>query len=384
MKGWSCARIRDKYAPDNPGGRMAYTVQDIATALDAECYGNTGLAIAKVAEPASAGPDDLALLTNPKFVDGLARGAARVALLWPGADWQALGLEAAIVASRGRFALAGLTAMMDPGQHFPRGIHETALIDPSADLAENIRVAPYAVIGPRARIGANSTIGPFCHIGADSVLGEGAFLRDHVSIGARVKIGAGFRAQPGARIGADGMSFVTPEVSGVERARGSLGDQGDVKAQKWARIHSLGAVSIGDDVEIGANTCVDYGTIRDTSIGNGTKIDNLVHVAHNVTVGTDCLFAAGVGIAGSTRIGNNVVLGGHVGVTDNTVIGDNVIAGGGTKVLSKVPGGQVILGYPAAKMDTHLEMYKALRRLPRLFKQVAALQKSVSKNGSND
>ena len=135
-------------------------------------------------------------------------------------------------------------------------------------------------------------------------------------------------------------------------------------------------------VEIGANTCIDYGTVRDTRIGNGCKIDNLVHIAHNVVVGNDCLFAAQVGIAGSTVIGNNVVFGGQVGVTDNTTVGDNVIGGGATKILSKVPNGQVLLGYPAVKMDTHLEMYKALRRLPRLAKQFAELQKTVSKLGS--
>ncbi|SFM21331.1 UDP-3-O-(3-hydroxymyristoyl)glucosamine N-acyltransferase [Shimia aestuarii] len=363
---------------------MAYTVRDIASALDAEAFGQTDIVVERVSEPAMAGPDDLALLTNPKFVEGLAKGRARVALLWPGADWQALGLEAAIVAPRGRFAMGALTAMMDAGQDFPAGIHPSAVIDPTAIIGAEVTVCPFAVIGPRARIGAKSVIGPHCHIGADAVIGPDAYLRDHVSVGARVTIGARFRAQPGARIGADGMSFVTPEESGVEKVRETLGDQGEVKSQSWARIHSLGAVTIGDDVEIGANTCIDYGTVRDTRIGNGTKIDNLVHIAHNVVVGNDCLFAGQVGIAGSTTVGNNVVLGGQVGITDNTRIGDNVIAGGASKIMTKVPTGQVVLGYPAVKMDTHLDMYKGLRRLPRLAKQVAALQKAVSKSGSND
>ncbi|MEP2532524.1 UDP-3-O-(3-hydroxymyristoyl)glucosamine N-acyltransferase [Shimia sp.] len=363
---------------------MAYTVQEIASAIDAEVFGNTDIVIQKVSEPASAGPDDLALLTNPKFASGLKQGKARVALVWPGADWQEMELEAAIIAPRGRYAMSGLTRMMDPGQHYPDGIHPSAVIDKTARLAKNVRIGAFTVIGPRARIGPDSTIGPQCNVGADVTIGQGAFLRDHVSIGARVTIGDRFWAQPGARIGADGLSFVTPEASGVEKARESLGDQGELSSQSWTRIHSLGAVTIGDDVEIGANACVDYGTVRDTRIGNGCKIDNLCHVAHNVTVGNDCLFAAMVGIAGSTVIGNNVVLGGQVGITDNTIVGDNVIAGGGTKVLNKIPAGQVILGYPAVKMETHLEMYKGLRRLSRLFKQVADLQKSVSKTSSND
>ncbi|PSL19328.1 UDP-3-O-(3-hydroxymyristoyl)glucosamine N-acyltransferase [Shimia abyssi] len=363
---------------------MAHTVGQIAAALNAEALGDTELLIEKVAEPASATEDDLALLTNPKFADGLAKGSARVALLWPGADWQTLGLKAAIIAPRGRYAMAALTRMMDPGQGFAQGIHPTAIIDDTAELGENVALGPFVVVGPRARVGANSVIGPYCHIGMEASVGPDAFLRDHVSIGARVTIGARFISQPGARIGADGMSFVTPEASGVEKARESLGDQGELVSQSWTRIHSLGAVTIGDDVEIGANTCIDYGTIRDTVVGSGTKIDNQCHVAHNVTIGTDCLFAGMVGIAGSTKIGNNVVMGGQVGVTDNTTIGDNVIAGGGAKILSKVPAGQVVLGYPAVKMDTHLDMYKALRRLPRTLAQLKNRQKSVSKDGSND
>jgi len=361
---------------------MAFTVREIAAAIDAEAHGDIDLSVERVSEPALAGPEDLALLTNPKFADGLSKGQARAALLWDGADWQGMGLKAAITAKRGRYAMSGLTRMMDLGQHYPEGIHPTALIDDTASIGDGVTIGPFAVIGPRAQIGAGTVIGPFCHIGADSRIGCDSFLRDHVSVGARVTIGDRFWCQPGARIGADGLSFVTPEASGVEKARASLGDQGDVSEQSWARIHSLGAVTIGDDVEIGANACIDYGTVRDTRIGNGCKIDNLVHIAHNVVVGNDCLFAAQVGIAGSTVIGNNVVFGGQVGVTDNTTVGDNVIAGGATKILSKVPAGQVLLGYPAVKMDTHLDMYKALRRLPRLAKQFADLQKTVSKLGS--
>ncbi len=357
---------------------MSYTVAQIASALEAEAYGNTDLLVDAVSEPASAGPTDLALLTNPKFSDGLAKGQAKAALLYPGADWQALGLEAAIVASRGRYAMSELSRMMDLGQHFGMGIHVTAIVDETAQIGDDVVLGPFVVVGPRAQIGAGSQIGPFCHIGADATVGSHAYMRDHVSIGARVTIGDRFWAQPGVRIGSDGMSFVTPEASGVEKARASLGDQGDVKSQSWARIHSLGAVTIGDDVEIGANTCIDYGTVRDTRIGNGCKIDNLVHIAHNVVIGNDCLLAGQVGIAGSSVIGNNVVFGGQVGVSDNITVGDNVIAGGATKLFTKVPAGQVMMGAPGVKMETNLEMYKALRRLPRMAKQFSDLQKTVS------
>ena len=203
-------------------------------------------------------------------------------------------------------------------------------------------------------------------------------------IGARVRIGARFTAQPGAVIGGDGFSFVTPEVSGVERARETLGDQGDVQKQSYARIHSLGSVTIGDDVEIGVNACVDRGTVRDTRIGNGTKLDNLVQVGHNVVVGNDTLLCGQVGIGGSTVIGNNVVLAGQTGVGDNLFIGDNAITGGGTKVLANIPAGRVMLGYPAMKMESQMEVYKGLRRLKRLFADVAELKKTVSNDAESN
>lgn len=363
---------------------MTHTVKEIAAALGAEAFGAVDLPIHGVAEPAMAGVADLALATNPKYAKELAKGSAAAAMLWPGADWESLGLKAAIIAPRPRFAMSGLSAMMDPGQGFGAGIHPSAVIDSTAQLGENVSVGPFTVIGARAVIGAGSVIGPQCFVGADVTLGEGAYLREGVKLGARVTIGARFIAQPGATVGADGFSFVTPEESAVERARGSLGDQGELQGQPYARIHSLGNVTIGDDCELGANSCIDRGTVRDTRIGNGVKFDNLAQIGHNVEIGNDCLICAQVGVTGSTRIGNNVVLGGQTGVTDNIFIGDHVITGGATKVLANVPAGRVMLGYPAMKMEQHIEVYKALRRLPRLLRDISVLQKSVSKARNSD
>ena len=366
---------------------MSHTIDQIARALGLEAAGDTGLAIQRAAEPADAGAADLALAMAPKYAEALSKGRARAALVWAGADWQAMGLEAAIFAPRPRLAMAGLTAMMDPGQRFGdygAGIHPTAVVHDSAELGADVAIGPLCVIGPGARIGAGSVIGPQCHLGAGAVLGEGAFLREMVSIGARVRIGARFIAQPGARIGADGFSFVTPEVSTAETARQTMGDTAGARPQSWVRIHSLGAVRIGDDVEIGANATIDYGTIRDTVIGDGTKIDNAVHVGHNVRTGRDCLFAAHTGISGSVDIGNHVILGGQVGVVDNIYIGDGVVAAGGTKILSNVPAGRVMMGYPAVQMETNTQIYRAQRRLPRLMRDLDALKKAVFKQGPSE
>ncbi|OED47724.1 UDP-3-O-(3-hydroxymyristoyl)glucosamine N-acyltransferase [Leisingera sp. S232] len=356
-----------------------FTIRQIAESLGAEAQGDLDLQIAGAAEPQDAGSDQIAMAMAPKYAEGLQKGQAQTAILWEGADWQSFGLKAAIFAPRPRMTMSGLTAMLDRGQGFAAGIHPSAVIDPSAELGEGVSVGPLSIIAAGAKVGAGSVIGPHCYVGADSVIGKGAHLREMVSIGARARIGNRFRAQPGARVGGDGFSFVTPEVSGAENVRKTLGDQGEAKAQSWVRIHSLGAVTIGDDVEIGANCTLDNGTIRDTVIGDGTKIDNQVHIGHNTRVGNDCLLCGQTGISGSVDIGNNVVLGGQCGVADNIFVGNGVIAAGGTKILSNVPDGRVIMGYPSVKMETHTEIYKAQRRLPRLMRDIELLKKAVFK-----
>ena len=259
-----------------------------------------------------------------------------------------------------------------------------------------------SVIAPDARIGEGAAIGPFVTIGAGARIGRGARIASHVSIGdaveigddalilagarigARVRIGDRFHCQPGVVIGGDGFSFVTPERSGIEEVRATLGERSEIKAQRWVRIHSLGAVRIGDDVEIGANSCVDRGTIRDTEIGRGTKLDNLVQVGHNVRIGEDCLLCGQVGVAGSTRIGDRVVLGGQSGVVDNVFVGDDVIVGAATVIQTNQPAGRVLLGYPAVKMDTQIEINKAIRRLPRLAARVAAIEAKLGTDAGDD
>ncbi|MDR7126598.1 UDP-3-O-(3-hydroxymyristoyl)glucosamine N-acyltransferase [Pseudotabrizicola sp. 4114] len=359
---------------------MAHCIADIAAALGAEFAGDGALMVQGAAEPQHAGPEDLALAVNPKYVDGLALGQARAALLWPGADWQALGLQAAIFAPRGRLAMAGLTRMLDPGPAIAPGIHPMSVIDPTAQIGAGAAIGPFVTIGAGVILGANARIASHVSLAEGAQIGPEALILQGARVGARVQIGARVVIQPGAVIGADGFSFVTPEKSGVEEIRETLGQRDEIRAQSWTRIHSLGAVSIGDDVEIGANVCIDRGTIRDTRIGNGTKLDNLVHIGHNVQVGDDCLLCGQVGVAGSARIGNRVVLAGQCGVNDNIFIGDDVICGGATKVFTNAPAGRVLLGYPAVRLETHVEMQKALRRLPRLAAKVAAIEKVIQKS----
>lgn len=353
---------------------MTHRIGDLAAALGAEAAGDLDFCISGAAEPADAGPRHLALAMSPKYADGLAKGGAMAALLWPGADWHALGLRAAIFAPRARVAMAGISAILDAGPAIGQGVHPMTVIDPSAVIGAGAAIGPFVTIGAGVVIGARARIASHVSIAEGAVIGEDALILQGVRIGARVRIGDRVICQPGAVVGADGFSFVTPEQSGVEEIRATLGHRAEIRAQGWMRIHSLGSVVLGDDVEVGANSTIDRGTIRDTTVGHGTKLDNLVHLGHNVTVGRDCLLCALVGIAGSVRVGDRVVLGGQVGVGDNIFIGDDVIAGGGTKILTNAPAGRVLLGYPAIRMDTHIELQKALRRLPRLAARVQALE----------
>lgn len=362
---------------------MAHTIEQVAKALGARAEGQLDLTFTRIAEPADADDQALALAMAPRYAEDLPKGAARAAVLWDGADWQSMGLKAAIFVPRPRYAMAGLTKILDPGPEIAPGIHPTAVIDDTAQIGTGAAIGPFVVIGARARVGANARLASHVSIAEDAVLGDDCLLMQRVTVAARVRIGDRFIAHPGACVGADGMSFVTPEKSTVEQVRENLG-QSQAVEQSWVRIHSVGSVQIGNDVELGANAAIDKGTVRDTRIGDGTKIDNLVHLAHNVVVGRDCLFAAQVGIAGSTTLGDRVVLGGQVGVADNVTIGSDVVAGGATKILSNVPSGRAMMGYPATKMETHIEMYKGLRRLPRLLSQVADLQKAVSKRADKD
>ncbi len=361
-----------------------HSIAEVAAALGAEAEGDLSLRVVSASEPAVATADMLALAMDPKYAEGLSRGQARAAIVWPGADWRALGLQAAIWVPRARIAMAGLTRLFDPGPALAAGLHPLAVVDPSALIGADAAIGPFVVIGQDVTIGARARIVSHVSIAEGARIGDDALILPGVRIGPRVTIGDRVILQPGAVIGGDGFSFVTPEASAVEAVRSTLGTRSEAPAQGWTRIHSLGSVTLGDDVEVGSNACIDRGTIRDTAIGSGTKLDNLVHVGHNVTVGRDCLLCGQVGIAGSARIGDRVVLGGQCGVNDNIFIGDDVIAGGASKIFTNAPAGRVLLGYPAVRMDTHIQMQKAMRRLPRLAEAVAALQKAIPKPDRSD
>lgn len=361
---------------------MVLTMGELARSLDARCWGDADIRVTGAAEPSATGPAGpeggvLAMAMAPRYADGLKPGS--IAILAEGMDPEAYGLAAAIFAPRPRLVMAGLTRAFDPGPDIAPGIHPTAVIDPTARIGEGAAIGPFVVIGARVELGARARIGAHVSIGRDSRIGQDALIHAGARIAHGVTAGDRLIVQSGAAIGGDGFSFVTPEESGIEEIRRTLGARAELRAQHWTRIHSLGGVELGHDVEIGSNATIDRGTIRATRVGDGTKIDNLVMLGHNVVVGRDCLLCSQVGIAGSSVIGDRVVLAGQVGVNDNIQVGDDVIAGGAAKIFTRVPAGRVILGNPAVKMETQLEIQKAVRRLPRLAAQLGQLQETVTR-----
>ncbi len=362
---------------------MGFTIEQIAVALGAEAFGATDVVITGLAEPASAGPDDLAIAMSPKFAAGLAQGRARAGLVWSGADWQAMGLEAAIAVGRSRLALAQLTQFMDRRIRMPAGVHPTALVDGSAIIGVGAAIGPFVVIGAKAQIGAETQVAAHATIGAGAIIGDGGLILEGARVCPGVRIGDRVILHPNVVIGADGFSFTTTAPAPEEVIRKTLG-RAPLRAAADAtryRISSLGSVHLGDDVEVGSNSTIDAGTIRPTSIGSGTKIDNLVQVGHNVVIGKDCLLCGHVGIAGSVRIGDRVVLAGKAGVGDNLTIGSDVVVTAACIVLSNVASGQVMTGYPAVPMQDWLASRRAVRQLRR---ETVEQQKQVPNAGEND
>ncbi|MBL4808100.1 MAG: UDP-3-O-(3-hydroxymyristoyl)glucosamine N-acyltransferase [Rhodobacteraceae bacterium] len=364
---------------------MSFSVSEIASALGANAVGDLSIMLTGPSQPELAGPDQLALAMDPKFAANLSNGSSRVAILWEGADWQSMGLDAAIFTAHSRYVMAGVNVLFEKRPDAPMGIHPSAVVSPDAHIGDGASIGPFVMIEAGVTIGKNARILSHVSISKDAAIGDNCLIYQGVRIGARVVIGDSFIAQPNAVVGGDGFSFVSPDRSAVDAARdGQQPDEAQQLKHGYARTNSLGAVTIGDDVEVGAGATIDRGTIIDTIIGKGTKIDNLVMVGHNAQVGKHCLLCAQTGIGGSAKIGDSVVLGGQVGVADHVVIGNNVVAAGKSGISSNVPPNRFIMGNPAIKMEANVASYKAYRRLPKLVAKVDLLQKQVSKILSKD
>lgn len=360
------------------------TLGELATLLDGTLTGDGTIPVARPAHPDHAGAQDIAVAMTPDLVARLADSPVRAAIVAPDSlsatEGPGARLGGWITVGRPRYALHHITRAFDQPPAPPPGVHPLAVVEPGATLGEGVAIGPFVHIGAGARVGdrarllAGVTLGPEAEVGADSLLYPG------VRIGARCRVGARAIVHSNAVIGADGFSFVTPTPGTVEAAK--AGASGGATNTALARIHSLGAVTIGDDVEIGANTCIDRGTLTDTRVGDGTKIDDLVMIGHNVQIGRLCMICAQVGLAGSAVVGNGVVLAGRVGVADHITIGDHAVVGAGSGVGTAVPAGEVWVGYPAQRKDQSIATYMLTRRLKSLFKDVADIKRRLATDSS--
>lgn len=353
-------------------------LKDIAAALKADLTGDGELVVEGVNHPAAAGPKDLALALEESALSALGGTAARAAILRRGTEAPA-GLAAVLTVDHPRYALAGLTRFFANTPHATKGIHPSAVVDPSAVVEEPASIGPFVQIGPGARIGRGTVVLGHVTIGAYARIGAEALLHPGVRIGERVEIGDRVILHHNVSIGADGFSFAIPEP----------GSPPPAGSPRIARIASLGTVILGPDVEVGANSCIDRGTIEATIIGAGTKIDNLVMIGHNNQIGEGCLIAGRVGISGSCRIGNRVILAGGVGIADHITIGDDAVVLAGAQVGSnRIAPGAVVIGMPAMPRDKFFEQVRYMFRLKRIFTDVAEIKRrlgmSPAPGGSGD
>lgn len=319
--------------------------------------GDSGIEIHRVATLESAGQGDLTFLANPKYAGALA--ATRASAVIAGAT--TTGAPCAVIRSQAPYlTFAKAAQILSPDRRPEPGVHALAVVAPDATIDSSATVGAFSVIASGARIGARTIVHPHVVIGADAVIGADCLLHAHVSIRERCVLGARVIVQNGAVIGSDGYGFAQNPDGTHEK------------------IPQVGPVVIEDDVEIGANTTIDRPAVGETRIKSGTKIDNLVQIAHGVVVGHHALLAAQVGIAGSTIVGDGVMFGGQAGVSGHLTIGDRVKLAAKTGVTGSIDADGYMSGYPS--LDTH-EWRRAnvvFRKLPEMRKQLKDLERRLA------
>ena len=329
------------------------TLAELATRLGCRLEGDGTIEVSRVARIDDAGLGDVTFLTNSKYASKLA-GTRASAII---ADDSVTGAPCAVLRTRQAYlAFADAVALLMPGDPAVPGISPLAAIDATVVLGPEVTIGPFVAIGANARIGARTRILSHAAIGAGASIGDDCVIHAHVSIREGVVIGHRVVLQDGAVIGSDGFGF-------AKRADGT-----------HRKIPQVGAVVIEDDVEIGAHSAVDRPAVGETRIASGTKIDNLVQVAHGVKIGRNALLAAQSGVAGSSELEDAVILAGQAGVTGHVRIGRGAIVGAKSVVTKDVESAQHVTGFPAVDVEQWRESVVVLRRLPELRRALLDLE----------
>jgi UDP-3-O-[3-hydroxymyristoyl] glucosamine N-acyltransferase len=338
---------------------MDRTANELAEAIGARLDGDGAAVIRGVAAPERASAADLIYVDSPRHAERAAVSAAICAIA--GENVRISG-KTLLRHAQPKMAFAKAAALLLDRAPIAVGIHATTIIATLARIGTNVSIGPYAVIGEDAHIGNGTQIGAHCVIGAGSWIGENCRIHPRVTLYAGMRIGNRAEIHAGAVIGADGFGYAFGE------------------GRYW-KFPQAGIVEIGDDVEIGANTAIDRGSLDDTRVADGVKLDNLVHVGHNVQIGAHTVVAAQTGISGSSVLGHHVVVGGQVGIADHCTLEDGSIAGAqaGIPTGKTIRSGQTVWGTPARPLEKFKEQYVWYARLPELAERIKVLEANPGK-----
>jgi UDP-3-O-[3-hydroxymyristoyl] glucosamine N-acyltransferase len=336
---------------------MKRTAKELAEAIGAEVEGDGSLEITGVAAPERAASRDLIYMDSAKHAE---RAAASAAVCVVAGEGPRLPGKTVLRTAHPKVAFAKAAALLLDGAPIATGIHPTAIVAPLARVAESASIGPYAVIGEDVHVGAGTQIGAHCVIGAGCWIGEHCRIQPRVTLYHHVRIGHRVEIHSGTVIGADGFGYAFGEG-------------------KYWKFPQAGIVEIGDDVEIGANTTIDRGSLDDTRIAEGAKLDNLVHIGHNCQIGAHTVVAAQVGFSGSCIVGKNVVIGGQAGFGERCELEDGSVIGGQSGVLGgkTIRGGQTVWGTPARALTKFKEQYAFYSRLPELAARIKKLEATL-------
>lgn len=315
--------------------------------------------ITGVADIEDAEPGDLVFAENATFLRKALRSPATAVLTTPALAAQIAHSKPLVLVENPRLGFLKILESFATPPPFETGIHPTAILGEGVVLGKEVSIGPYTTIGPRTHIGERVRIGAGVRIGADCFIGDDCLIYPNVVLYPNVKIGHRCILHAGCVLGSDGFGYV-PTPTGL------------------SKMPHLGIVEVGNDVEIGANTCIDRARTTATRIGGGTKIDNLVHVGHNVQIGRACLIAAQVGIAGSVKIGDGVILAGQAGIADHLAIGSKARVGAQAGVIGDVAEGETVSGYPARSHWTKMREYAAISELPHTLKRLRSLEQKIA------
>jgi UDP-3-O-[3-hydroxymyristoyl] glucosamine N-acyltransferase len=334
---------------------MTFTTAEIAKHLEGEVIGDAAATLTGFAPAANAKPGDLTFAENEDYFVRAEQSAATAIIT----DNRFKSAKKILIrVPNARVAFGKAMALFFPERTWAAGIHSTAVIAASARVNATAHIGPHCVVGERVKIGARVVLQAGVSVGDDSKLGDDVNLFPNVTVYPQTEIGQRVRIHAGTVVGSDGFGYV--QDGGVH-----------------LKVPQIGNVIIGDDVEIGANVTIDRGALGPTVIGKGTKIDNLVQIAHNVEIGEGSLVIAQVGIAGSTKLGKYVILAGQAGFAGHLKIGDRVTVSAQSGVMHNIPDGETWLGTPAQPDKKVKRQFIAIQRLPELLKRVAELERKL-------